>query len=106
LAIVSLFCERLFQNHEGFHLACTELLESKPAEALAYEILLHQRFAFRCDEGFWTASENRRLAYPDRPRRVFGKSEPPAAAANLQAGCPAYVALPTGLVGELELEGD
>jgi hypothetical protein len=106
LAIVSLFSERLFQNHECFDLSCAELLEIKPAEAFSHEIFLHQRFAFRRDEGFWTASENGRLAYPHWPRGILGNSEPPAPAASLQAGSPAYVALPTGLVGELEMEGD
>jgi hypothetical protein len=104
--MVSLFSERLFQNYERFHLAGAERLDVQPAEPLSHEIFLHQRFAFRRNEGLWTAPEHRRLAYPHWPSGILGNSKPSAPPANLQAGSPAHVALPTGLVGELEMEGD
>jgi hypothetical protein len=106
LAIVSLSSERLFQNYERFHLTGAKLLEIQPAEPLSHEIFLHQRFASRRDERSRTAPEHRRLAYPHWPRRILGNSKPAAPPANLQAGSPAHVALPTGLVDELEMEGD
>jgi len=107
LAIVVLVCYHLLQDYESFYLPCAQLVEGQPPETPAHEELFNQRFAFRRDVRSRAGIQNRGLADPHRRQAgVFGDTQPSTSPSRFQAGVSALVALPTGLVGELKMEGD
>jgi len=107
LAIVHLYRECFLQNQERFHLPGAQFNEIQRAEPAPHEELLHQRLALPADVRGWASRERHLLPRPDQRRlRILGNPEPRAPPLLLQAGPPANVASPPGLVGKLKMECD
>ena len=99
--------QRLLQYQESLHLPRAQFPEIHPTEPSPHQEVLHQPFALRCNVRPGAALRCHRLSRPHRrPSAVRWQPQPPAPPALLQAAPPARVALPTGLVGELKMEGD
>jgi hypothetical protein len=97
----------LFQYHERLHLASAKFFAIERPKPPPHEELFDQRLALGGNIRFWAFIEDDIPARPDQPcrhRRIGRK--PPAAPLSFQAGLPANVALPTGLVRKLKVKGD
>jgi hypothetical protein len=104
--LVYLRSKFFFQNHERLHLAGAHFFIEAP-QPPPYEELLYQRLTLRRDVRLGTSVNGHMIARPDQPRGFTRiASYPGTAPLIFQAGLPANVALPTGLVGEFKVEGD
>src|SRR6266545_1839089 len=100
-------CEFPLQNQERLRCAGVQFLYPQSSQAPPHQELLHPGDALSRDERLRARLGRRLPARPhDRCPRRRPRCQPSATALLFQAGCPARVALPAGLVGELELEGD
>jgi hypothetical protein len=106
LGIFPLFRKHLFQNHERIHLPCAQLLHPKTTHSLPHQEVLHQRLALRRDVRLGTRRKRHAAARPNHRPGRFAQPQPTAIPFRFQAGPPARVALPTGLMGKLKMEGD
>jgi len=107
--MISLFLDCFLQNCECFHLARAQPIGVEAAQLLAHEKLFEQRFALARDVRLRARKHRDVFSRPNGRapvRRLFIQTEPPAPPLFFQTGFPACVALPTGLVGKLKVEGD
>jgi len=99
--------QRLLQNQETLHLSGAQLVKGHPSESASHQKVLQQFFALCGDVRLRATFDCHSIPRPDRRGLAVGRQTQPAAAtADLQAVPPARVALPTGLVGKLKMEGD
>ena len=99
--------ESPFQDHECFNLPRGQLVELRSSQPPARQKLVYQCLRFRCDMGFGTFGQHHVPPGPNRPPRwLILQRQPPAPPSFFQAGFPARIALPTGLVRKVKMEGD
>jgi hypothetical protein len=107
LAIVHLCGKCLFQNQECFHLPRAQLRKLDTMQAPPDEKLLYLRLALSRNVRRRASLKCHVLTRPHQERTaIFRRRQPSAPALLFQAVFPADVALPTGLVGKLKMEGD
>src|SRR5262249_54100295 len=104
LAMGHLRGKGLLQNHEGLHLPRGQLLELHSTEPPPDETFLDQRLALAADVRLRARAQRDLPSHPNqRSLARVRMVDPSAASFSFQAGLPAHVAIPAGLVGILKM---
>jgi hypothetical protein len=105
--IIHLSRKFVLQDHKCFRLACGYYPKVNSAQTPTHDEFLKERNAVRGDIRFGTTLKKDMLSRPNNRLISLGLRLKPSTSPFLfQPGFSAVVALPTGLVGELKMEGD
>src|SRR5579883_2857759 len=105
LPMFPLLRQRFLEHHERLDFARAQLLRPRAANPPPRQEVLEQRLAFCRDVRLRARPQSQSAARPHQAPRLPA-AQPPAVPLHVQAGFPASVALPTGLVGPSKVEGD